>query len=295
MNKIIITAVFAFQAVISAGAADRSVYLDTSYANENYYLTDEQKARRCPAAEQFFDTAYAFYKQKNDREAVKWYELSLQKYSSPKIYYNYANSLSNIGEYANAVKGYEVSIAMNFNRPDLAHYNMACAYSLMRNSGKAYEHLKLAVLNGYPRISYLKTDSDFSFLRKGSVFNQKYNELKILYDRGNLDFVKGRKLVHEVASSEDVYTFNSDGTVELKYMVSEDRNYKKAGRYNVKNYIVYIDWLYESGEKGVGEPESCASTCTYSEYQPYKKKITGEELLRWTVINSKDDGVWTFK
>ncbi len=295
MKRTVLSAAAVYLLVVSAAAADRSVFLDTAYANQNYYLTDEQKAERCPAAKQFFDRAYALYKQKQDIEAVAWYEKSLQKYSSPETYYHYANSLSNIGEFENAVKAYSVSVSMNFDRPELACYNMACSYSKLKNKAAAYEHLKLALLNGYPQLSYIGKDPDLAYIRKSEDYKTKYAELEGLYHKGNIDFVKGKKLVHEVASSEDVYSFKTDGTVEVRFMVSEDINHRRTGTYTVKNYIVHIQWEYESGEKGVGKPENCASACLYSKYEPYRKKITLQEKLRWTVINSDEDGQWSFR
>ncbi len=293
-RRILIIAVVYLMAV-PAVPADRSIYLDTAYANQNFYLTDEQKAERCPAAKQFFDRAYALYKQKQDFEAVAWYEKSLEKYSSPETYYHYANSLSNIGEFENAVKAYSVSVSINFDRSELAYYNMACSYSKLKDTASAFRHLKLAVMNGYPQLSYISKDPDLAYVRKSEDYKRKYAELEGLYHKGNIDFVKGKKLVHEVASSEDVYSFKTDGTVEVRFMVSEDINHRRTGTYSVKNYIVHIQWEYESGEKGVGKPKNCASACSYSGYEPYRKKINQQEKLRWTVINSDEDGLWSFR
>jgi len=50
----------------------------------------------------------------------------------------------------------------------IAHYNLACSYSLLKNEEKAFFYLKKAVNLGYNNIKHMQTDKDLEFLRKST-------------------------------------------------------------------------------------------------------------------------------
>jgi len=65
-------------------------------------------------------------------------------------------------------------------RPDdaVAHYNLACSFSLLGNIEEAFKHLRRAVLLGYSDLSYILKDKDLANLRRDSRFDGLFHKLK---------------------------------------------------------------------------------------------------------------------
>ena len=65
-------------------------------------------------------------------------------------------------------------------RPEdpVAHYNLACSFSLLGNTEEAFKHLRQAVLLGYSDLSYILEDKDLANLRRDIRFNDTFRKLK---------------------------------------------------------------------------------------------------------------------
>ncbi|UOG39968.1 tetratricopeptide repeat protein (plasmid) [Leptospira noguchii] len=111
-------------------------------------------------ATEFEKTGLTFYKNKRDVDAISAYEKALDLYASGSIYYNYGNSLWNVGNLDLAIRSYELAELLNYERKDLLYYNLACAYSLKNQDEKALTYLDKAVENGYKNFNYFFEDDD---------------------------------------------------------------------------------------------------------------------------------------
>jgi tetratricopeptide (TPR) repeat protein len=60
----------------------------------------------------------------------------------------------------------------------VAHYNLACSFSLTNDIAQAQSELKKAVLLGYNDFAYILEDSDMVNLRKDADFCAFFHELK---------------------------------------------------------------------------------------------------------------------
>ncbi|MCE9597602.1 MAG: hypothetical protein K8S54_06500 [Spirochaetia bacterium] len=89
---------------------------------------------------------FALYQQKRDADAIRKYEAALDLYADDVIYYDYANSLSNIeGRLGDSIKAYEIGMAISKNPSANLYYNLACAQSRAGEPLAAIENLRLAL------------------------------------------------------------------------------------------------------------------------------------------------------
>jgi tetratricopeptide (TPR) repeat protein len=69
-------------------------------------------------------------------------------------------------------KGLDADLKLVKLRPldEVVHYNLACDYSLLKESDKSLKSLEKAIVLGYREFSYIEKDSDLSFLRDDMRF-----------------------------------------------------------------------------------------------------------------------------
>jgi len=147
-------------------------YLTLSYANfirENpggiKKISSEEKKAHISISKKLTDVGYQFYKLKEEKKAVEKYEEALSHYATDRLYYHYGNSLSNIERLNDAIKAYKISLYLGNNDKGRVYYNIACAYSRLKDEKKALENLENAIINGYDNFNYVKIDKDLAFLR----------------------------------------------------------------------------------------------------------------------------------
>ena len=124
---------------------------------------------------------YNLYKSKKDSLAVKEYENALKLYATGRLYFRYANSLSNIPRLEDSAKAYTIARALGFKKDGILAYNAACAYSRMGMSNNAFDQLENAVREGYGAFSYMAKDSDLKLLHSLSDWKDKLEKLKSIY------------------------------------------------------------------------------------------------------------------
>lgn len=124
--------------------------------------------------------ALAYYRQKKDEDAVNTYEEALEYAGYPQLYYDYANSLSNIKDrLEDAISAYRLALEdYSFSRAHLAYYNLACAYSRKGDLKSAYACLKSAIISGYRNKNKIENDPDLFNLRKDSHWSSWWKEQK---------------------------------------------------------------------------------------------------------------------
>jgi tetratricopeptide (TPR) repeat protein len=57
-------------------------------------------------------------------------------------------------------------------RDPIAHYNLACSYSLLQRKKEAIQSLRRSIALGYNDIAHIATDADLAFLRKERSFHR---------------------------------------------------------------------------------------------------------------------------
>ena len=79
------------------------------------------------------------------------------------------------GRYAQGLQIDKRLVQLRPNDP-LAHYNLACSYSLLRRSDHALKTLRRAVELGYRDFRYMKEDRDLDSIRHDPRFRQLLRE-----------------------------------------------------------------------------------------------------------------------
>ena len=145
--------------------------LTSEYA-KNYHpfpggkqLSEKEQQEQISEANLLSDEGFNYYKAKKDDLAIGKYEEALTHYASAEIYYRYGNSLSNIPRLKDAVKAYQIAIELNYDKPGLVYYNIACVYSRMNQGKEAFTNLELAINNGYKNFDHIQKDDDLVWLR----------------------------------------------------------------------------------------------------------------------------------
>ncbi len=118
-------------------------------------------------------------RRKKDFE-IKFYERLLSK--NPNFFHALAtlgDAYTRKGFYQ---EGLEVDRKLVSLKPEdpIVHYNFACSLSLLGEIEEAFKELKKAVLLGYDDFSYIVKDPDLENSRKHARFNDFFDKLKSL-------------------------------------------------------------------------------------------------------------------
>jgi len=184
--------------VLLAGAPDIYVkseltnsnksYMSLSYANfirenpgGNKKASSKERKAHISIAKDLTNVGYQFYKLKEDKKAVEKYEEALSHYATDRLYYHYGNSLSNIERLNDAIKAYKISLYLGNKDKGRVYYNIACAYSRLKDEERSLENLDNAIINGYNNFNYLKIDKDLSFLRSQKEWEKWITEREKLF------------------------------------------------------------------------------------------------------------------
>jgi Tetratricopeptide repeat len=225
----------------SASTPERNLF-SSEWAKQHRTAAD-------PKAKALEEAAYALYLRHKDGEAVPLYEQALTLAPNGLGYYRYANSLSNVNRLDDAVRAYEIALALEYPHPEVVQYNIACAYSRLNRADEAYRYLEQAVRSGFAAVGKLQTDPDLATLRARPDWAERVARLA---PTGPL---VGRYLAYGERDSLDDYTICPNGNV-----YSEDSNgmdesccgsslYGKLGQRGDK-YIV--TWSKQCGKRGTG-------------------------------------------
>ena len=74
-------------------------------------------------------------------------------------------------DYIGAVEDFTKALEIN-PRDTVAHFNIACAYSLIEDANKSFVHLDQAVANGFDDFEKIKTHDGLAYLRVQSRFDK---------------------------------------------------------------------------------------------------------------------------
>lgn len=91
---------------------------------------------------------------------------------------NYVDALSLLGDAYTRKglyrEGLDIDRRITSLRPDdpIAHYNLACSYSLLRMKKEALQSLRKSIALGYSDLEHLATDNDLAFIRRERSFHR---------------------------------------------------------------------------------------------------------------------------
>jgi tetratricopeptide (TPR) repeat protein len=209
------------------------------------------------------EEGHRLYKQHKDAEAVAVYQRALLLYASSSTYYKFGNSLSNVDRLEDAVKAYDIAVALGDFQPELAHYNRACAYSRLKQADAAHAALTQAFDAGYAALEKLNTDPDLAFLRAQPDWQARIEKFRPIptvlrgqfTEYGDRDYQESfalcpdRRVFQEVSSGLDGSCCGST----------------RQGQLGRRGDQLLVTWSRECGLRGVGGPQRKTEpeeTCT---------------------------------
>lgn len=207
--------------------------------------------------------AYALYKKKDDAAAIPKYEEALNHWATGEIYYQYANSLSNIPRLEDSVKAYEIALQLGYEEPEKALYNTACAYSRMEQAEPAYAYLAKAIHRGYNAFQFIEKDKDMKFLRSQPDWKKRIEALVPEEVRIGKDKYVGTLEVMTPRDPES-YILCSNGKLIFDSYVASDGSCCGAtykGTWSVDSGDLVVNWQETCSSKASGELEVATGAC----------------------------------
>lgn len=267
----------------SAKEAPAKDYLSKSWAMYmnrvpgGHAKNSESPVEERAAAEILRKEAHALYKKKNDAEAVLKYEEAISHWANGKIYYNYGNSLSNVSRLEDSIKAYEIALQLGYEKPEMALYNTACAYSRLKTVAPAYDFLAKAIHRGYNAFKFIEKDPDMEFLRSQPDWKERINALVPEEVRLGTDKFVGTLEVMTPRDSES-YTLCPSGKLVYDSYVGTDGSCCGAthtGTWSVESGDLVVDWTESCSASGSGEVVMSTGAC--DQYDSCTKKVCGPD------------------
>ena len=190
-------------------------------------------------------------KQKKFKAAIKAFYESLKVFPTAGTYFNLGNSYLNDKQYKKAV--YANMLAIKYMpKHRLYHYNLACAYSLLKDVKfipHALKHLERALDLGYNAFDHIFKDPDLEPIWKWSDYKptfirllNKYRKIKITDDL----ILKEGYCEMDFGFMTRRFIFNKDKTFTVidsapkKYHVFHNNPKKNIGTWKIDNGILLI-------------------------------------------------------
>ena len=124
-------------------------------------------------------------------------------------------------EYEGAIKDFEKVLEVN-PRDVAVHFNIACAYSLMENAEKAFDHLDKAVSYGFSDFDRIRTHDAIAFIRVQKEF-ETFEQNKFQLPQQRLEAPKEDLLSTPAITSGDLLEqLNKLGELRKKGLLTED-------------------------------------------------------------------------
>ncbi len=258
--------------LIEKPEAIKAEYLSEAWVKKKLLEVDsnpsEQKIAK-QKSEELLQKGILFYKSKKDAEAVIIYEAANDSYPTGENYYHYGNSLANLDRLKDSIEAYKISLLLEPKRPELASYNLACAYSKLEDVNEAYYHLANSVDMGYNAFAHIEKDPDMKNLRARPDWKEKINGL-IISSKYSEEDLYGKLIVWQVKWETDYYLCRNKEVIIVfgefpGCIYFMKRNGYTRGKWKLENGKIYIqtyskcDFRYipDPEEKEIVEPEHC--------------------------------------
>jgi len=259
--------------------------------------TSKEEEYRSSSKDLLFN-ALKQYQDNDIYSALEYIESAIKMYPEGIYYYHYGVFLMDINDYINAEKAF--NIAINFIFPQeyfqekrdiftfdnnglprekyFAFYNLACIYSINMDLKKSLEYLIYSIEQGYPYIDNIFSDVDLSNLLKSDDNIETF--IKNKYQNGFKNIFTGKIFKKDCGFYHLGYYFVDDKNVKKYSPMSEIREHRFYGTYEIKNYNIYIHFNKETGQRGViGSELGAASVMVYAKYEDYSNDIDENEII----------------
>ncbi len=135
------------------------------------FLADDYYAQQMPSPSPKMTTANELYKQQKFQEAAAAFgEVIKDEPQNGRAWYLLGMSLHTLGKYEQAIAAFEKNVAITKNPNSI--YNIACGYSRLNQTDKAFEWLEKSLNNGVAQFVNLETDADLENIRKDVRFRK---------------------------------------------------------------------------------------------------------------------------
>ena len=226
-------------------------------------------------------------KEKKYEDALRTYEKAFDLHTSGDIYYNYGNTLSNLKRFEDSTKAFEISLKLGTKRPELAMYNIACNYSLLKKPDQSYNYLANAIERGYDAFGYIKKDPDMEFLRSQPDWERKiksFVQTGIKYEASMFTGYVGAGIPRSAYN----HIFCSNGIALDPHC---GRPGYTKGKWILNNNEIEISWETNCEAKGIGKviDTECPGTRKVYENYKFQECQVSDHKLDWNHIIRKDE------
>jgi tetratricopeptide (TPR) repeat protein len=223
---------------------------------DNKKLSQKEISIREKESKTIIEKALSIKKKKQFSESIQLLESAIDKYINAEVYYEYANVLSSARRFQDAVKAYEISLKLEYKRPELVLYNIACSYSLLSDEENTYKYLEKAIQKGYKAFEYMEKDPDLKYVREKNEWewNERINAYKLPDIELKEENVTG--FISEGDSRPARYYFLCKNGIALKNEFRDKSGgfgYDK-GKWKLTNKQIDFVW-----EESCMSPNSCQS------------------------------------
>ncbi len=271
-----------------------------------------QNPKANPESNKLFLTALDEFKnKKNLRAASEGFKASITEYPNAKSYYELGNVFMEMKNYQGALDAYSLAEKLGYEPFSKVMFNVACAYSQLKNFPMSADYLQFAIQAGYVNIDNIEKDTDLANLReKDPDLYKKNMELALsgVSDVENLHWLQFKRNFVQASfpinmnteQGKVVYDDKNRISYDYERFVSEMRNERfsrevSKGFYNfvqVAEKGNYVALIYVVKEEFNGDQSPLTyRLVTYSKTGKLidKKEIAGRqdysELLKMCTIN----------
>lgn len=290
---------------IKLGAADL-------FNGEKVRLFLFQNPKANPKSNKLFLNALDEFKnKKNLKAASEGFKASIAEYPNSKSYYELGNVYMEMKNYQGALDAYSLAEKMGYEPFSKVMFNVACAYSQLKNFPMSADYLQFAIQAGYVNIENIEKDADLANLREKEPYLFKKNldlALEGVSDVENLYWLQFKRNFVQASfpinmnteQGKVVYDDKNRVSYDFERFVPEMRNARfsrevSKGFYNfvqVAEKPNYVALIYVVKDEFNGEDSPLTyRLVTYTKTGKIidKKEIAGREdysaLLKMCTIN----------
>ena len=265
-----------------------------------------------PESNKLFLSALDEFKNKKNLSAAKeGFKASIAAYPNAKSYYELGNVFMEMKNYQAALDAYSLAEKLGYEPFSKVMFNVACAYSQLKNFPMSADYLQFAIQSGYVNIDNIEKDKDLANLReKEPYLFKKYMDLGLsgVSDVENLHWLQFKRMFVQASfpinlnmeQGKVVYDDKNRISYDYERFVSEMRNERfsrdvSKGFYNfvqVAEKPNYVALIYVIREEFNGDQSPLTyRLVTFSKTGKLidKKTIAGREdyseMLKMCTIN----------
>lgn len=136
------------------------------------FLFQNPKANQ-ESNQQFLNALDEFKNKKNLNAAASGFLTSIMTYPSSKAYYELGNVYMEQSNYQQALNAYSMAEKLGYEPFSKVLFNVACAYSQLKNYPMSADYLQYAIQSGYANIDNIEKDADLKNLREEEPYLYK--------------------------------------------------------------------------------------------------------------------------